>query len=85
MVKEISPSSAFRFHARACASAVPSKHCAHDQLYVAISRVRGWSDIVVLNYNSIRNMVARFLLSGWMYMETRVVRVKKHHLLSNLH
>jgi hypothetical protein len=54
---------------------INSKPFAHDQLYVAILRVRGWSNnIVVLNYNSIRNMVARFLLSGWMYMETRVVR-----------
>ncbi len=42
-----------------------SKPFAHGQLYVAISRVRGWSNIVVLNNNSIRNMVARFLLGGW--------------------
>lgn len=36
---------------------------AHGQLYVALSRVHGWENIVVLNSAYIRNNVARFLLS----------------------
>ena len=35
---------------------------AHGQLYVALSRVHGWNNIVVLNNALIRNNVARFLL-----------------------
>lgn len=36
---------------------------AHGQLYVALSRVRGWPHIVVLHHNKIRNKVSRFLLN----------------------
>ncbi len=38
---------------------------AHGQLYVALSRVRGWKNIVVLHSTIIRNKVAQFLLSGF--------------------
>lgn len=36
---------------------------AHGQLYVALSRVHGWENIVVLASAFLRNKVARFLLT----------------------
>jgi hypothetical protein len=36
---------------------------AHGQLYVALSRVHGWENIVVLASAILRNKVARFLLT----------------------
>jgi ribulose-5-phosphate 4-epimerase/fuculose-1-phosphate aldolase len=38
---------------------------AHGQLYVALSRVHGWDNISVLHSISVRNKVARFLLTDW--------------------
>ena len=36
---------------------------AHGQLYVALSRVHGWDNIIVLDKLQLKNNVAKFLIS----------------------